>query len=151
MSPTLVRHFCQSAKGRSWWAVEEVEGVVQLGWVPGNFFLPGSHLGSQETAARRRTRCTACTSTSCHATSEAVLHILLSVSQCPIVDCIESISVARMDEVGLGADESFLCGSNSPLIVTLRPPLMGPLHDEVSQASVSFPLVSSLAGKHIHI
>ena len=39
MSPTLVRHFCQSAKGRSWWAVEEVEGVVQLGWVPGNFFF----------------------------------------------------------------------------------------------------------------
>ena len=90
-----------------------------------HFFSPGSHLGSQETAARRRTRCTACTSTSCHATSEAVLHILLSVSQCPIVDCIESISVARMDEVGLGADECFLCGVQLPTYCDSSAPTYG--------------------------
>ena len=53
--------------------------------------------------------------------------------------------------LGLARMSASCVGSNSPLIVTLRPPLMGPLHDEVSQASVSFPLVSSLKGKHKHI
>ena len=98
-------------------------GAAWLG--PRKLFFTRSHLGSQETAARRRTRCTACTSTSCHATSEAVLHILLSVSQCPIVDCIESISVARMDEVGLGADECFLCGFQLPTYCDSSAPTYG--------------------------